>query len=110
MKGKTNGSQVSTGVELDHIEHGNAGRSNIECHGEDVVNPCHLVLIHSTTADENSCETRSVVKDVGQLTFPINGRQSAGHVSWMYSGGVSTTYVGLGGNATIEIGDPLPLS
>lgn len=51
MEGRLNGSQVRLGVKSDHVEHCNASRYDVEYYSEDVVNPCHLVVIHGTTAD-----------------------------------------------------------
>ena len=61
IKGKMNGSQASPGVEPDHVEYRNAGGGNIERYGENIVNPCHLVVVHSATADQSGCQTRSIV-------------------------------------------------
>lgn len=52
MKEQLNGSQARLGVKPDQVEQGNASGYDIEYHGEEIINPCHPVLIHGATAVE----------------------------------------------------------
>lgn len=45
IEGRLSGSQVRLGVKFDRVEHGDASGDGIEYYGEDVVTPCHMVII-----------------------------------------------------------------
>lgn len=69
-QGVVNGSQVGPGVELDHVEYCNAGGGNIERYGKDIVDPCYLVVVYSTTADRSGCQARSIAGGRRSTDFP----------------------------------------
>lgn len=52
IEGVLNGLQLGLGVKSNQVEHRDTSGGEIECYGEEVVNPCNLVLINGAAAGE----------------------------------------------------------